>query len=171
VFDPACVHHPWYSVGAGAAEACREIYRAGPVRIVNWDYGSWFFQLVARGSLDVDARDGNMTMALRLRRLTEREHRLCAPLLAFVVTFIFADMALPRGAQLRMAGHTTIAMLETTLPFALFVLALLVLSPRTGNESEINLFRFFGRFPLLVRYFAVILPFGGIQAGIDKLFG
>jgi len=91
VFDPACVHHPWYSVGAGAAEACREIYRAGPVRIVNWDYGSWFFQLVARGSLDVDARDGNMTMALRLRRLTEREHRLCAPLLAFVVTFIFAD--------------------------------------------------------------------------------
>jgi hypothetical protein len=87
------------------------------------------------------------------------------------MTFIFADMALPRGAQLRMAGHTTIAMLETTLPFALFVLALLVLSPRTGNESEINLFRFFGRFPLLVRYFAVILPFGGIQAGIDKLFG
>ena len=91
MFDPACVHHPWYSVGAGAAEACGEIYRAGPVRIVSWDYGSWFFQLVARGSLDVDARDGNMTMALRLRRLTEREHRLCAPLLAFVVTFIFAD--------------------------------------------------------------------------------
>jgi hypothetical protein len=86
------------------------------------------------------------------------------------MTFIFADMALPRGAQLRMAGHTRIAVLETAMPLTLFVSALLVLSPRTGNESRFTLFRFFGRFPLLVRYFAVILPFGGIQAGIDKLF-
>jgi hypothetical protein len=87
------------------------------------------------------------------------------------MTFIFADMALPRGAQLRVAGHTTIAVLETALPLTLFVSALLVLSPRTGNESRFALFRFFGRFPLMVRYFAVILPFLGIQAGLEKIFG
>jgi|SRR5580658_1439723 hypothetical protein len=110
-------------------------------------------------------------MAIQLRRLTAREHLLCASLLSFVVTFIFADMALPRGAELRMAGHMTIAVLETALPFTVFISALLVLSPRTGNESSFSLFRYFGRFPLLVRYFAVTLPFCGIQAGIDKLFG
>jgi len=87
------------------------------------------------------------------------------------MTFILTDMSLPRSAQLSMAGHTTIAVLETSLPLALFVSAFLVLSPRTGNESRFTLFRFFGRFPLLIRYFAVILPFGGIQAGIDKFFG
>jgi hypothetical protein len=27
---------------------------------VYWDYGSWTFQLVVRGSIDVDARDGDM---------------------------------------------------------------------------------------------------------------
>ena len=110
-------------------------------------------------------------MAIRLRRLTEREHRLCAPLLAFVITFIFADRTLPRGAQLNMAGHTTISLLETALPFAIFATALLILLPRTGNESRFTIFRFIGRFPLLIRYFAVVLPFFGIQAGIEKFFG
>lgn len=110
-------------------------------------------------------------MAFRLRRLTAREHNLCAPLLSFVMTFVLADEALPRGAQLRMAGHRTIASLETALPVILFVLALLVLLPRTGNESRIAFFRFVGRFPLLIRYFAVVLPFMGIQAVIEKFFG
>jgi hypothetical protein len=87
------------------------------------------------------------------------------------MTFIFADMALPRGAQLNMAGHTTISLLETALPFVIFACALLVLLPRTGNESRFTLVRFIGRFPLLIRYFAVVLPFFGIQAGIDKFFG
>jgi len=87
------------------------------------------------------------------------------------MTFLFADEALPRGAQLGMAGHTTIASLETALPVILFVSALLVLLPRTGNESRFALFRFIGRFPLLIRYFAVVLPFFGIQAMIEKFFG
>jgi hypothetical protein len=110
-------------------------------------------------------------MAIRLRKLTAREHYLCAPLLAFVLTFILADIALPHGAQLRMAGHTTIALLETALPLALFVSALLVLLPRTGNESRFTVFRFIGRFPILIRYFAVVLPFLAIQAGIEKFIG
>ncbi|HXR08477.1 MAG TPA: hypothetical protein VN765_14170 [Candidatus Acidoferrum sp.] len=110
-------------------------------------------------------------MAIRLRRLTAREHHLCAPLLSFVMTFLFADEALPRGAALRMAGHTTIALLETALPVLLLVLALLVLLPRTGNESRFAFIQFVGRFPLLIRYFAVVLPFFGIQAMIEKFFG
>ena len=84
---------------------------------------------------------------------------------------MFADIALARGAQLRMAGHTTIALLEAALPLALFVSALIVLLPRTGNESRFTFFRVIGRCPLLIRYFAVVLPFFGIQAGIEKLFG
>jgi hypothetical protein len=87
------------------------------------------------------------------------------------MTFVFNDMASPRSAQLRMAGYTTTATLETVLPVVLFILALLVLLPRTGNESRFSFFRFVGRFPLLIRYFAVILPFGGIQASIDKFCG
>jgi len=110
-------------------------------------------------------------MAIRLRRLTQREHRLCALFLAFVITMIYADRTLPRGAQLNMAGYTTISLLETALPFAIFASALLILLPRTGNESRFTFFRFIGRFPLLIRYFAVVLPFFGIQAGIEKLFG
>jgi hypothetical protein len=27
------------------------------------------------------------------------------------------------------------------------------------------------RFPLLIRYFAIVLPFFGIQSGIEKFFG
>jgi len=70
-----------------------------------------------------------------------------------------------------MAGHTTISLLEIALPFAIFATALLFLLPRTGNESRVAFFRFIGRFPLLIRYFAVVLPFFGIQAGIEKFFG
>jgi hypothetical protein len=87
------------------------------------------------------------------------------------MTFIFADMTLPRGAQFRMAGHTMIALLEIALPIALLVSALLVLLPRTGNESRFAFFLFVGRFPLLIRYFAIVLPFSGIQASIEKIFG
>jgi hypothetical protein len=87
------------------------------------------------------------------------------------MTFILADITSPRGAQLRVAGHTTIALLETALPLALLVSALLVLLPRTGNESRFTVFRFIGRFPILIRYFAIVLPFLVIQAGIEKIIG
>jgi hypothetical protein len=87
------------------------------------------------------------------------------------MTFMFADVTLPRGAQLRMAGHTTIASLENALPSVLFISALLVLLPRTGNESRFAFFRFVGGFPLLIRYFAVVLPFIVVQESIEKLFG
>ena len=110
-------------------------------------------------------------MTIGLRRLTAREHHLCAPLLAFVLAFVFADLVLPRGSYLRMAGHTTIALLENALPLALFGTALLFFLPRTGNESRFTFFRFIGRFPLLIRYFAVALSFFGIQAGIEKFSG
>jgi hypothetical protein len=84
--------------------------------------------------------------------------------------FVFADEALPRDAQLRGAGHMTVASLETALPIVLFISSLIVLLPRTGNESRFAIFRFIGRFPLLIRYFAVVLPFFGIQASIEKFF-
>jgi hypothetical protein len=87
------------------------------------------------------------------------------------MTFILADFAVPCGAALRMAGHTTLASLETALPVVVLVLALLVSMPRTGNESPHAFFRFVGRFPLVIRYFAVFLLFFGIQAMIEKFFG
>jgi hypothetical protein len=87
------------------------------------------------------------------------------------MTAILADITSVRGAKLKMAEHTTISLLETALPAVIFVAALVILLPRTGNESRIAFFRLVGRFPLLIRYFAGVLAFYGIQAIIDMCVG
>jgi hypothetical protein len=108
---------------------------------------------------------------MQLRRLTAREHRLSALILSVVLTALFGDWTSIRSAKLNMAGHTTISSLESALPAVFFVAALVVFLPRTGNESRITVFRFVGRFPLLIRYFVCALAFYGILACIDLYFG
>ena len=110
-------------------------------------------------------------MAIRIRRLTAREHSLSAAILSLALTFLTADTASPCSARLSWAGHPTAASFETAFPFIVLVWTLLVLIPRTGNESRIAFFRFCGRFPLLCRYFAVALPFVGIENSIEAYFG
>jgi hypothetical protein len=108
---------------------------------------------------------------MQLQRLSAREHSLSATLLSVCTTAIFTDWTSIRGAKLRMAGHTTISSLESALPVVFFVAALVVLLPRTRNESRIAFSRFAGRFPLLIRYFVCALVFYGILACIDLYVG
>jgi hypothetical protein len=110
-------------------------------------------------------------MVIHLRRLTALEHYLCASLLSVVITSICADETVPYASHLRTNGFTSLALVETALPIILFLSGLVVLLPRTGNESRIAIFRFIGRYPLLVRYFIVVLPFVGIQKSIEKFLG
>ena len=110
-------------------------------------------------------------MAIQVRRLTAREHSLSAFLLSVVITMACADMASPLDAKLEMAGHTAVATCVTASPAIVLLSALLVLLPRTGNESRFAFFRFVGRFPLLIRYFVIFLIFIGRLMSTANFFG
>ena len=83
------------------------------------------------------------------------------------MTAVLADMAFPRAARLVTEAHPTAALFYKISPLALFPVALLILLPRTSNDSRIALFRLAGRLPLLARYFIVALTAYGIGTIIE----
>jgi len=108
-------------------------------------------------------------MQVGLRRLTAREHFLAALVLVYALTMIAGDIAMPDAARLRYTGHSITASILATLPLFALVTSLIVLLPRTANQSRRLLFRIVGRVPLLVRCFALALLLYGFKATI-KLF-
>jgi hypothetical protein len=110
-------------------------------------------------------------MQIGLRTLTAREHVLSASVLASVMTMLFADFALPHASRLWSEGHPTAASVFSVLPVLVFASGLLMLLPRTGNESRIAFFRLSGRLPFLVRFVLLVLLFCGLAATIDRFAG
>ncbi|MFH1021872.1 MAG: hypothetical protein V1809_00610 [Planctomycetota bacterium] len=89
-------------------------------------------------------------------------HIPAALVLTFAVASPFLSTALPHASVLRQAGHTTLAGYYVALGVAFWVIALVILLPRTGNVSRFAFFRTLGKLPLLVRYFVA----GGVALSL-----
>ena len=85
-----------------------------------------------------------------------------------VVTFalgqITADFALPQASKLRASGREVLAIYFNVIAFTPWLLTLLLLGPRTGNDSRFRIARAIGRRPGWVRGLIVV----GVINGLDR---
>ncbi|HMJ89069.1 MAG TPA: hypothetical protein VK530_04600 [Candidatus Acidoferrum sp.] len=77
--------------------------------------------------------------------------------LTFWVASAFMSMAMPKASRLHSNGHPDVALYFNVFSVALWFIALFVLLPRRRNTSGIGIVRALGRFPLLLRFFLLIL--------------
>jgi hypothetical protein len=108
-------------------------------------------------------------MKIGIRNLTAREHYLAAPVLVLLLTLLMADVMLPEAARLKSASPV-FAVILSLFPLGIFLLGLLILLPRSANNSHWNVIRLAGRIPLPVRFVLLGAVSVGLGSGIIALF-
>lgn len=95
-------------------------------------------------------------------------HVPTALVLIFMIGSVSLDMAVPQANTLRAAGHAALARYYVAVGILVWAVALVVLLPKTRNDSRLVFVRTLGKLPLPIRYF-VIAGAASLLFGIGAL--